>query len=464
MATALKAHRGFGVGDSVRADRLAACDFWVPDPGFIVEFDESQHFTAPRKLALAGYPAKHPLGFSAECWIALCEHHKARDNDPPYRDEQRAWYDTLRDLVPPLEGLQPTVRIYARDRAWCSLDLEDSDHLRTFSGLLQGGNRNSTRRKTRAHSTAARTQSALRVAMVFPEMKKGTSKGIPPSGPEAQKPKLPAASEFAGEPVDIALFPEGYISADDDKRIDALRKLASKLDAVLLVGAVDRTLDPRGRTSQVLLRFDPDRSGPFRIYAKHSTAKAVAFESPDWHPNKALPTIELGGARVGATICHDHYLGLLPRHLARCGAQLWVNPSFDNVVDVKWSSILRLRAVENRFFALSTLHSNVNKKNRTHPFAFSPVGSELSARRAGSRDSLPLSQCAEAGNIYIVDLDMDEAGASLDWSSLPPATKPKHPRNRRPQRPVQVALRRGEPAVRGRSRWKSVRTSARVET
>ena len=464
VAAALEAHRGFSVGDFVKADFLAACDFWVPDPGFIVEFDESQHFTAPRKLALSAYAAEHPLGFSAERWIALCEHHDVRDNDPPYRDEQRAWYDTLRDLVPSLEGRQPTVRLYARDRAWCSLDPEDSDHLRTFSDLLRGGNRTSTRTKTTARSVAVRTQSALRVAMVFPKVMNGTSKGVPPSGSEAQIPKLPAVSQFAGEPVDIVLFPEGYIRADDDKRIAALGTLASKMDATLLVGAVDRTLASHGRTSQVLLRFDPDGSGPTRIYVKHSTEKAVAFESADWHPNKALPTIELGGACVGATICHDHYLGLLPRYLARCGAQLWVNPSFDNVVDIKWSSILRLRAVENRFFALCTLHRNLNKKNRTHPFAFSPHGCELSARRAGSRDTRPLSQCVEADNIYIVDLDMDEVDAPLDWTKLPPATKPQQPRNGSPQEPIQVAIRRGHPAVHDHSQWRSVWTSTRVET
>ena len=58
--------------------------------------------------------------------------------------------------------------------------------------------------------------------------------------------------------------------------------------------------------------------------------------------------------------------------------RLWVNPSFDNVTDIKWSSVLRLRAVENRFFALCTLHCDVNRR-RTHPFAFSPDGTELSA-------------------------------------------------------------------------------------
>ena len=89
--------------------------------------------------------------------------------------------------------------------------------------------------------------------------------------------------------MDIVLFPEGYLRADDDKRIGALRKLAAKLDAALLVGAVDRTLATRGRTSQVLLRFDPDGSAPSQVYIKHSTAKAVAFESPSWHPTRRSP-------------------------------------------------------------------------------------------------------------------------------------------------------------------------------
>ena len=127
VATALESHRGFGIGEFVKSDTLAGCDFWVPDPGFIVEFDESQHFTVPRKLALSEYADERLLGFSAERWIALCEQHEARDNDPPYRDEQRAWYDTLRDLVPSLKDLQPTVRFYAGALAWCSLDPDSRD-------------------------------------------------------------------------------------------------------------------------------------------------------------------------------------------------------------------------------------------------------------------------------------------------------------------------------------------------
>ena len=136
VATALEAYRGFSFEDFVRAKTVAPCDFWVPDPGFIVEFDESQHFTIPRKLVLSAYPDDHPMGFSRDRWISLCEKHNARDNDPPYRDEQRAWYDALRDLIPSLEGFQPTVRIYASDFAWCSLDPDSSNDLRQFLEYL----------------------------------------------------------------------------------------------------------------------------------------------------------------------------------------------------------------------------------------------------------------------------------------------------------------------------------------
>ncbi len=122
VAKRLEAYRGYGIGEFVRRGVLAGCDYWVPDPGFIVEFDESQHFTSPRKLALSVYANRAALQFSASRWMDLCERHDARDGDPVFRDEQRAWYDTLRDLVPSIKGLQPTVRLYAKDQIWCSLD------------------------------------------------------------------------------------------------------------------------------------------------------------------------------------------------------------------------------------------------------------------------------------------------------------------------------------------------------
>ena len=462
VVTVLEEYRGFGFEDFVRAKRLAPCDFWVPDPGFIVEFDESQHFTNPRKLALSAYPDDQPLGFSRERWIALCEQHNAKDDDPPYRDEQRAWYDILRDFVPSLKGFGPTVRLYARDFAWCSLDANSSDDRRRFSAIAFQDAVPAIRSTEDTSVSDAPIGSSLRVALIFPKVNRGTSHGVPPEGAGAQEPDIPTLDSFRGETIDFALFPEGYIRSSDAKRIKSLKKLARDLNAPLLVGAIEGSIDSTGHAWQVLLHFDPDGSHR-RIYTKHSTAGAVAFEKPNWEPNVMLPTFELGSVRAGATICHDQYLGLLPRFLAKHGARVWVNPSFDNVTDIKWSSILRLRAVENRFFALCTLHDK-GRGRSTHPFAFSPEGKELQGRQAGCEVAQPLSKCNESGTLYLVELDMSTVDEPFDWSRLPPAEKPKRARKGEPRKPVRVALRGGEPAILGRSGWQTIEAGCRVET
>jgi len=126
----LQNHRGYK--GFIRSRRLPRCDFFVSNPGFIVEFDESQHFTTCRKIALSKYPKSFILGFDREKWIKLCERINAKDNDPPYRDEQRAWYDTLRDFIPTIKGLKPTIRIFSRDFRWCSLKPDVSSDVKRF--------------------------------------------------------------------------------------------------------------------------------------------------------------------------------------------------------------------------------------------------------------------------------------------------------------------------------------------
>jgi hypothetical protein len=129
----LQEHRGFR--DFVKAKTLPNCDYFMPDSRFILEYDESQHFTLPRKIALENYPRELKQGFDRKRWIEMCLRIRSTDNNPPYRGEQRAWYDTLRDFLPELKGLNPTVRIFARDSAWCRLDpnnLSDVVHFKSF--------------------------------------------------------------------------------------------------------------------------------------------------------------------------------------------------------------------------------------------------------------------------------------------------------------------------------------------
>ncbi len=130
----LQSYRGYK--DFVRKSTLYPCDLFVPSAGFIVEFDESQHFTIPRKISLQNYPDDHELGFSSAKWIALCDKHDSKDNDPHDRDEQRAWYDTLRDFLPEIKGLKPTVRLYSNEVQWCSLNPDDPNDVARFRNII----------------------------------------------------------------------------------------------------------------------------------------------------------------------------------------------------------------------------------------------------------------------------------------------------------------------------------------
>jgi hypothetical protein len=103
----------------VKKPKLQPCDYYVETLNCLVEFDESQHFTRPRGITLKLYPGTRKLAFSKNEWRDRCRSIDRHDNRPAYRDEQRAWFDTLRDLLPSYSGMNPTVRIWAKEMVWC---------------------------------------------------------------------------------------------------------------------------------------------------------------------------------------------------------------------------------------------------------------------------------------------------------------------------------------------------------
>ena len=134
ISARLEESRGFR--GFIKQSSMPPCDFFVPDPPFILEFDESQHFTEARRETLSLYRPEFKVGFPVSRWLDLCSLIDAKDDDPPDRDERRAWYDTLRDLVPALHGLRPTVRIYAGEFPWCSLDSGSKRDQENFCSIL----------------------------------------------------------------------------------------------------------------------------------------------------------------------------------------------------------------------------------------------------------------------------------------------------------------------------------------
>ncbi|GAA3036881.1 hypothetical protein GCM10020229_55360 [Kitasatospora albolonga] len=90
----------------------------------ILEIDERQHFTGARAVALELYPSSVRLGFDAGQWLARSRALTGREPGggfakakPPLfpgvggRHRQRAFRDTLADLLPSEHGWLPTIRI-----------------------------------------------------------------------------------------------------------------------------------------------------------------------------------------------------------------------------------------------------------------------------------------------------------------------------------------------------------------
>jgi len=107
-----------GIQVEGQAGRKLAFDFYLPQQKTAIEFDERQHFTLPRAAAIRACKSKNKLGFDWERWMRLCEEINAGDNSPAYRDEQRAFYDAVRDVMAPKIGLNNVIRIYEDDVHW----------------------------------------------------------------------------------------------------------------------------------------------------------------------------------------------------------------------------------------------------------------------------------------------------------------------------------------------------------
>ncbi|MDM7933427.1 hypothetical protein [Tabrizicola sp.] len=101
-------------------------DAFLPDLNCLIEFDEVQHFTSQREIALSLYPDGLSFGYERDSYISLCKRYgtiAAKKGAAGYRRPtaefpfvggrhfQRAFFDTLRDILPLRNGLSPTIRI-----------------------------------------------------------------------------------------------------------------------------------------------------------------------------------------------------------------------------------------------------------------------------------------------------------------------------------------------------------------
>lgn len=75
-------------------------DFVCEKQKLIIEYDERQHFTKQRKIALMSYPSDLKLYYNKKMWLKACDdiNAKMKKKADPFRDEKRAFYDSVRDI------------------------------------------------------------------------------------------------------------------------------------------------------------------------------------------------------------------------------------------------------------------------------------------------------------------------------------------------------------------------------
>jgi very-short-patch-repair endonuclease len=107
-------------------------DFCIENKQLVIEYDERQHFTQQRAAALKAYPDGISVGFDMPEWIVECHRIKATDPSPSHRDEQRAYYDSVRDILASANGYR-IVRIRSDLFDWKSDNAEQE--LRKIVGI-----------------------------------------------------------------------------------------------------------------------------------------------------------------------------------------------------------------------------------------------------------------------------------------------------------------------------------------
>ncbi len=130
IANKLVQHRGFDKFFNPGYD--LKCDFHIPSINLIIEYDERQHFSAPREVSLSHYPDTISFNFDTKRWKAICSRISAKDNRPPERDETRAFYDSIRDVLSARNGLR-LLRVKHGDLDWTKVEFSRQE----FMGFIR---------------------------------------------------------------------------------------------------------------------------------------------------------------------------------------------------------------------------------------------------------------------------------------------------------------------------------------
>jgi deaminated glutathione amidase len=221
--------------------------------------------------------------------------------------------------------------------------------------------------------------------------------------------------EAASRGCELVVLPEKWTVLGTDEQMSAAaqpldglaiawaRSSARELGIDLVAGSIVERVTGREKAANTSVHVGPD--GEIKaIYRKiHmfdvEVDGVVYAESETEQPGDEIVTSELGGVRLGMSICYDLRFPELYRILALRGAQIIAIPSAFTLTTTRdhWEVLVRARAIENQCFVVAP----------------NQIGPHPPGHRSGGRSlivdpwGLVLATAPDRESIVVADLDLE---------------------------------------------------------
>lgn len=389
------------------------CDFVCEGQKIIFEYDERQHFTQARYLALNSYP-EIPTFFDRALWLKACADIQANDRQPINRDEGRAYYDSVRDIQAYLNGYK-LIRIMHGQIDFTAADAEERLKL-----LISENPVIKTKKKQDKNKN-----DDLKIALYLQ------------TNPKKNKADFnKAVSAVQDAEADIMVFPECcYIPEIEDalKRVRIVNgecdfkeqtlfiDLSKKLKCAVVVSVEKYNGSIYSIYANAFAAGDETK---FAVYLKHTMTGLSPFEMngyKNWY-KKLFEPIKLKGYTLGLTICYDCNHAVFSRMYGLQNVDIILNSTGGNVIYNKWYRYSAARAIENNCYTFSTM--GYDEKGNSYVFGFNRNGKPLDYKLLNSNaEDAPANVC---GGVYLYTINNNETGYMQDITLNQAATESKY--------------------------------------
>ncbi len=391
------------------------CDFVCEGQKLIIEYDERQHFSEARRIALLSYP-QIPLNYDRTKWVQACQDIQAKDNQPANRDEIRAFYDSTRDIEASTHGYRLTRIMHGQ------IDFTSdgaSEELASFLKISTPPHPSDLPQLTQSSHTTHRpsSNSSLKIGLYLQTYElHGNLSAF-----------KKAMDIVRASDIDILVFPEiayfpfvsEYTNADflDDGDVQHLYNKALALSQDIGRAIVISNEDRYGTIMCIYANaFAAEGETQCKDYIKHTMTEYSACDIGNYqeYAQVVFQPIIYKGFRIGMTICYDCNHSIFSRKYGLNGVDILLNCTGGNVVYDKWFKYNKVRALENHCFTFVTMAGEgTGSSPHNYVFGFTPSGKEMTPRLLNGIDS---GRRNFSGGIYVYDTSEDDGTTEPDIS------------------------------------------------